>query len=68
METRMPRYGAEPTQASEKSGASILDNYTIDELLKLSDADFQKLYDELTGIQWGKVEDKFGWVEFVCRG
>ena len=28
----------------------------------------QKLYDELTGIQWGKVEDKFGWVEFVCRG
>ena len=28
----------------------------------------QKLYDELTGIQWGKVEDKFGWVEFVSRG
>ena len=28
----------------------------------------QKLYDQLTGIQWGKVEDKFGWVEFVCRG
>ncbi len=22
----------------------------------------QKLYDELTGIQWGKVEDKYGWV------
>ena len=22
----------------------------------------QKLYDLLTGIQWGKVEDKFGWV------
>ncbi len=21
----------------------------------------QKLYDELTGIQWGKVEDKYGW-------
>ena len=21
----------------------------------------QKLYDELTGIQWGKIEDKFGW-------
>lgn len=21
----------------------------------------QRLYDELTGIQWGKVEDKFGW-------
>ncbi len=28
----------------------------------------QKLYDELTGIQWGKVEDKFGWCEFVCKG
>ncbi|MBR2876873.1 MAG: branched chain amino acid aminotransferase, partial [Clostridia bacterium] len=22
----------------------------------------QKLYDELTGIQWGKVQDKFNWV------
>ncbi len=22
----------------------------------------QKLYDELTGIQWGKVEDKHGWI------
>ena len=22
----------------------------------------QKLYDYLTGIQWGKVEDKYGWV------
>ena len=21
----------------------------------------QKLYDTLTGIQWGKIEDKFGW-------
>ena len=21
----------------------------------------QRLYDELTGIQWGKTEDKFGW-------
>ena len=26
----------------------------------------QKLYDELTGIQWGKVEDTFGWTEPVC--
>ncbi len=26
----------------------------------------QRLYDELTGIQWGKVEDKFGWVTKVC--
>ncbi len=23
----------------------------------------QRLYDTLTGIQWGKVEDKFGWIE-----
>ena len=23
----------------------------------------QKLYDNLTGIQWGKIEDKFGWVK-----
>ena len=22
----------------------------------------QKLYDTLTGIQWGKLEDEFGWV------
>lgn len=21
----------------------------------------QRLYDELTGIQWGRIEDKFGW-------
>ena len=26
----------------------------------------QKLYDNLTGIQWGKVEDKLGWVVPVC--
>jgi branched-chain amino acid aminotransferase len=25
----------------------------------------QKLYDTLTGIQWGKVEDKYGWVRKV---
>lgn len=25
----------------------------------------QKLYDELTGIQWGKIEDKFGWSELL---
>jgi len=25
----------------------------------------QRLYDELTGIQWGKKEDVFGWVESV---
>ena len=28
----------------------------------------QKLYDELTGIQWGKREDNFGWSHFVCNG
>ncbi len=26
----------------------------------------QKLYDTITGIQWGAIEDKFGWVEPVC--
>ncbi len=25
----------------------------------------QKLYDTLTGIQWGKIEDKFGWVKKI---
>ena len=28
----------------------------------------QKLYDELTAIQWGKKEDAFGWTEKVCNG
>ncbi len=28
----------------------------------------QKLYDELTGIQWGKSEDSFGWIVDVCNG
>ncbi len=27
----------------------------------------QKLYDELTGIQWGKVADKYGWTDEVCK-
>ena len=26
----------------------------------------QRLYDELTGIQWGKIADPFGWVDPVC--
>ncbi len=26
----------------------------------------QKLYDTLTGIQWGKLEDKYGWTQVVC--
>ncbi|NCC43914.1 MAG: branched chain amino acid aminotransferase, partial [Clostridia bacterium] len=25
----------------------------------------QKLYDTLTGIQWGKLEDKYGWTRLV---
>ena len=28
----------------------------------------QKLYDNLTGIQWGKVEDENGWSYVVCNG
>ena len=28
----------------------------------------QKLYDNLTGIQWGKQEDPFGWSVKVCEG
>ena len=26
----------------------------------------QKLYDEITAIQWGKAQDKFGWSVKVC--
>lgn len=26
----------------------------------------QKLYDELTGIQWGKIADSYGWICKVC--
>ena len=28
----------------------------------------QKLYDNLTGIQWGKLPDTKGWIEKVCKG
>ena len=28
----------------------------------------QKLYDNLTGIQWGKIEDANGWTVKVCNG
>ena len=28
----------------------------------------QKLYDNLTGIQWGKLPDTKGWIDFVCEG
>ena len=27
----------------------------------------QKLYDTLTGIQWGNVEDNFGWTRVVKK-
>ncbi|MBR2025319.1 MAG: branched chain amino acid aminotransferase, partial [Clostridia bacterium] len=26
----------------------------------------QKLYDTLTGIQWGKINDDFGWIYKIC--
>jgi branched-chain amino acid aminotransferase len=26
----------------------------------------KKLYDTLTGIQWGKLDDPFGWVYKIC--
>ena len=26
----------------------------------------QRLYDELTGIQWGRIEDTHGWIVPVC--
>ena len=28
----------------------------------------QKLYDTLTGIQWGKLPDTRGWIVPVCKG
>ena len=28
----------------------------------------QKLYDVMTGIQWGKVADEKGWIVPVCQG
>ena len=27
----------------------------------------QKLYDTLTGIQWGRLPDEFGWTVEVCK-
>ncbi len=37
----------------------VINNFEIGELT-------QKLYDTLTGIQWGKLEDTFGWTVPVC--
>ena len=28
----------------------------------------QKLYDTMTGIQWGKLPDEKGWIDVVCKG
>ena len=28
----------------------------------------QKLYDAMTGIQWGKLPDTKGWIDVVCKG
>ncbi len=28
----------------------------------------QKLYDTMTGIQWGKLPDTKGWIDVVCKG
>ena len=35
-----------------------INNFKIGELT-------QKVYDYLTGIQWGKEEDKYGWTRLV---
>ena len=37
----------------------VIEGFKIGELT-------QKLYDTITGIQWGKTEDPFGWVVPVC--
>ncbi len=39
------------------------DKVTINEF-KIGDLT-QKLYDELTGIQWGNIEDRFGWTQKI---
>ena len=43
-----------------------------DEVAYISDGKIgpltQKLYDTLTGIQWGKLEDTKGWITPVCEG
>ena len=43
-----------------------------DESVTISDGKIgeltQKLYDTLTGMQWGKIEDTKGWIVPVCEG
>ena len=48
-----------PVGALVYKGEEItINNFKIGELT-------QKLYDYLTGIQWGKEEDKYGWTRLV---
>ncbi len=41
-----------------------------DKIMKINDGQIgsisQKLYDDLTGIQWGRKADPYGWIETVC--
>lgn len=41
-----------------------------DKIMKINNGQIgnisQKLYDDLTGIQWGRKEDTYGWIETVC--
>ena len=41
-----------------KDDVVTINNFEIGELT-------QKLYDTLTGIQWGRIEDKYGWTTVV---
>ena len=41
-----------------KDDVVTINNFEIGELT-------QKLYDTLTGIQWGKLEDKYGWTQIL---
>ena len=41
-----------------KGEKQVINNFKTGELT-------QKLYDTLTGIQWGKIEDCFGWTQEV---
>ena len=48
-----------PVGALRYRGEEItVNNFEIGELT-------QKLYDCLTGIQWGRIEDKYGWTSIV---
>ena len=41
-----------------KGGEVIINDFKTGDLT-------QKLYDTLTGIQWGRLEDKYGWVRHI---